>query len=167
MTTKEIIRDFYGHRLGTIETNLKELEDVIMGAEDRLYTLEYELFCEVRDTIAAEVVRIQSTAKAIAGIDDDKDIISPDVLEPVQRLKVENLGNHNPRLHTDEVLIALAITAATSIEAKKAMNALAQLRNAELHSSVILAPVDVATFRKLGINLTCEPKYQTKKLYHG
>ena len=105
--------------------------------------------------------------KTIAQIDDETDIISPDVLGPVQRLKVENLGNHNPRLHTDEVLIALAITAATSSEAKKAMEALAHLKNTELHSSVILSPVDVATFRKLGVNLTCEPKYQTKKLYNG
>ncbi|MBR2296696.1 MAG: DUF1846 domain-containing protein [Clostridia bacterium] len=105
--------------------------------------------------------------KTIAGIDQETDIISPEVLGPVQRLKVENLGNHNPRLHTDEVLIALAITAATSPEAKRAMEALAQLKNAELHSSVILSPVDVATFRKLGINLTCEPQYQTKKLFHG
>ncbi|MBO5286760.1 MAG: DUF1846 domain-containing protein [Clostridia bacterium] len=105
--------------------------------------------------------------KAIAGIDKEIDIISHDVLEPVQKLKVENLGNHNPRLHTDEVLIALAITAASSDTAKKAMNALQYLKGAELHSSVILSPVDVATFRKLGVNLTCEPVYQTKKLFHG
>ena len=105
--------------------------------------------------------------KAIAGIDKDLDIISHDILEPVQRLKVENLGNHNPRLHTDEVLVALAITAATSEPAKKAMDALKQLKGAELHSSVILSPVDTATFRKLGVNLTCEPVYQTKKLFHG
>ena len=108
-----------------------------------------------------------NAVKTIAGIDDKTDIISPDVLEPVQRLKIENLGNHNPRLHTDEVLIALAITAATSNEAKRAMEALASLKNAQLHSSVILSPVDVATFRKLGIHLTCEPAYQTKKLFHG
>ena len=105
--------------------------------------------------------------KAIAGIDKDVDIISHEILEPVQKLKVENLGNHNPRLHTDEVLVALAITAATSAPAKKAMDALKQLKGAELHSSVILSPVDTATFRKLGINLTCEPVYQTKKLFHG
>lgn len=117
--------------------------------------------------LGASSAVLVNAIKAIAGIDDDKDIISPDVLEPVQRLKLEHLGNHNPRLHTDEVLIALAITAATNDEAKKAMEALAQLKNAELHSSVILSPVDVATFRKLGINLTCEPVYQTKKLYHG
>ena len=105
--------------------------------------------------------------KAEAGIDDDIDIISHEILEPVQKLKVENLGNHNPRLHTDEVLVALAISAATSDIAKKAMTALKKLKGAELHSSVILSPVDTATFRKLGINLTCEPVYQTKKLYHA
>ena len=105
--------------------------------------------------------------KEIAGIDKDIDIISHDVLEPVQRLKIENLGNHNPRLHTDEVLIALAITAATDETAKRALNALKELKNAELHSTVILSPIDVATFRKLGIHLTCEPVYQTKKLFHG
>ena len=108
-----------------------------------------------------------NAVKVLAGIDKDVDIISHDVLEPVQKLKVENLGNHNPRLHTDEVLIALAITAASSEKAKKAMDCLKELKCAELHSSVILSPVDVATFRKLGINLTCEPVYQTKKLFHG
>ena len=105
--------------------------------------------------------------KAIAGIDKDLDIISHEILEPVQRLKVENLGNHNPRLHTDEVLVALAITAATSEPAKRAMDALKELKGSELHSSVILSPVDTATFRKLGVNLTCEPVYQSKKLFHG
>ncbi len=105
--------------------------------------------------------------KVLAGIDQELDIISHDVLEPVQKLKIENLGNHNPRLHTDEVLIALAITAASSDPAKRAMDCLKDLKGAELHSSVILSPIDVATFRKLGINLTCEPVYQTKKLFHG
>jgi uncharacterized protein (UPF0371 family) len=105
--------------------------------------------------------------KAIAGIDKDIDIISHEILEPVQKLKIENLGNHNPRLHTDEVLVALAISAATSDTAKRAMDALKDLKGAELHSSVILSPIDTATFRKLGVNLTCEPVYQTKKLYHG
>ena len=81
-------------------------------------------------------------------------------------LKTENLGNHNPRLHTDEVLIALAVSAANNPEAKRALDAVSKLRNSEVHSTVILSQVDSATFRKLGINLSCEPKYQTKKLYH-
>ena len=108
-----------------------------------------------------------NAVKVLAGIDQEVDIIAHDVLEPVQKLKIENLGNHNPRLHTDEVLIALAITAASSEPAKRAMDCLKDLKGAELHSSVILSPIDVATFRKLGINLTCEPVYQTKKLFHG
>ena len=108
-----------------------------------------------------------NAVKAIAGIDKDLDIISHEVLEPVQRLKVEDLGNHNPRLHTDEVLIALAITAATDDSAKKALDALKLLKGSELHSTVILSPVDTATLKKLGVNLTCEPVYQSKKLFHG
>ncbi|MBQ9703107.1 MAG: DUF1846 domain-containing protein [Clostridia bacterium] len=108
-----------------------------------------------------------NAVKVLAGIDDDLNIISHEILEPVQKLKVENLGNHNPRLHTDEVLVALAITAAGSDVAKKAMDSLKNLCGSELHSSVILSPVDAATFRKLGINVTCEPVYQTKKLFHG
>ena len=117
--------------------------------------------------LGASSAVLVNAIKAIAGIDKDVDIISHEVLEPVQRLKIENLGNHNPRLHTDEVLIALAITAASDETAKRAMEALNELKNAELHSSVILSPIDVATFRKLGIHLTCEPIYQTKKLFHG
>ncbi len=117
--------------------------------------------------LGASSAVLVNAVKVIAGIDKEIDIISHEVLEPVQRLKIENLGNHNPRLHTDEVLIALAITAATDEKAKRAMDALKELRNAELHSSVILSPVDVATFRKLGVHLTCEPMYQTKKLFHG
>ena len=117
--------------------------------------------------LGASSAALINAIKAIAKIDKDIDIISHQVLEPVQKLKIENLGNHNPRLHTDEVLIALAITAATDETAKKAMDALKELKGAELHSSVILSPVDTATFRKLGVNLTCEPVYQSKKLYHG
>ena len=82
-------------------------------------------------------------------------------------LKTDNLGNKNPRLHTDEVLIALAITAVESESAALAMKAITKLKHAEAHSTVILSEVDASTFRKLGIQLSCEPKYQTKKLFHG
>ncbi|MDO4744906.1 MAG: DUF1846 family protein, partial [Clostridia bacterium] len=81
--------------------------------------------------------------------------------------KTNNLGNHNPRLHIDETLIALAISATTNETAAKAFAKLEDLRGAEAHSSVILSPIDDSTFKKLGINLTCEPVYQTKKLYHA
>ena len=104
--------------------------------------------------------------KAIAGIPEEKNIISPEILAPIQTLKINNLGNHNPRLHTDEVLIALAISAANNPDAQKALDALPALRYAEVHSTVILSQVDTNTFRKLGLNLTSEPQYQTKKLFH-
>ena len=86
---------------------------------------------------------------------------------PIQKLKIGVLGNHNPRLHSDEVLIALSISALLNEEAKKAVAALGELRGCEAHSTVILSQVDADIYRKLGINLTCEPKYQTKKLFHG
>jgi uncharacterized protein (UPF0371 family) len=104
--------------------------------------------------------------KLLSGIDKETDIISHEILAPIQVLKTKNLGNHNPRLHTDEVLIALSISAVNSENAAKAMRALPELRNAQAHSTVILSEVDIATFRKLGMHLTCDPQYQTKKLYH-
>ena len=93
-------------------------------------------------------------------------LISPIVIEPIQRLKTVHLGNHNPRLHTDEILLALSISAATNPTAELALRQLPKLRGCEAHSTVMLSQVDDTTFRKLGVNLTCEPNYQTKKLYH-
>ena len=81
-------------------------------------------------------------------------------------LKVTYLGNHNPLLHIDEILIALSIEALTNEAAKKAYAKLPELAGLEVHSSVILSQVDVGVFKKLGVNLTCEPKYQSKKLFH-
>ena len=104
--------------------------------------------------------------KELAGIPDEIDLISPTIIEPIQRLKTQILGNHNPRLHMDEILIALSICAATSDIAKKALENAYKLNGLEAHSSVILSRVDENVFRKLGINITFEPKYQTKKLYH-
>ena len=109
---------------------------------------------------------VLNALKMIAGIDKDTDVISPEILEPIQTLKTEFLGNHNPRLHIEEVLIALSVSAVKSTTAERAMEALEQLRHTEVHSTVILSQADTQTFRKLGMNLSCEPKYQTKKLYH-
>lgn len=108
-----------------------------------------------------------NSLKILAGIPDDIDLISSTIIEPIQRLKTEIMGNHNPRLHTDEVLIALSMCAVTSDVAKKALGQVKNLAGLEAHSSVILSRVDEQVFRKLGINITCEPKYQTKKLYHN
>ena len=81
-------------------------------------------------------------------------------------LKVSHLGSQNPRLHSDEVLIALAISAATDPQAAKALDSLDRLRECEAHSSVILSAADSGTYQKLGLRLTCSPQYQTNKLYH-
>ncbi|MBQ4150716.1 MAG: DUF1846 domain-containing protein [Clostridia bacterium] len=117
--------------------------------------------------LGASAALLLNALKAIAGIDDEVELISPTVIEPVQRLKTEHLGNRNPRLHTDEVLIALAISAVTSPTAALALESLGKLAGCEAHSTVILSQVDSKTFKKLGVNLTCEPKYQAKKLYHS
>ena len=116
--------------------------------------------------LGASSALLLNALKALAGIDDDVHLISPTIIEPIQKLKIEQLGNRNPRLHTDEVLIALSICAATDERAARAMEALAELAGCEVHSSVILSQVDSDVFKKLGTNLTCEPVYQTKKLYH-
>ena len=117
--------------------------------------------------LGASAAAILNALKALAGIDDGAQLISPSIIEPVQHLKVDHLGNHNPRLHIDEVLIALAISAVTSPMAALALEQLGKLRCCDAHSSVILSMVDTRTFKKLGVNLTCEPQYQVKKLYHA
>ena len=117
--------------------------------------------------LGASSALLLNCLKELAGIPDDIDLISSTIIEPVQRLKTEIMGNHNPRLHTDEVLEALSICAVTSDVAKKALQEAHNLKGCEAHSSVILSRVDEEIFRKLGVNITFEPKYQTKKLYHN
>ena len=116
--------------------------------------------------LGASAAALLNALKILADIGKDVDLISRHVLEPIQKLKTENLGNRNPRLHTDEVLIALAVSAADSKKAARAMAVLGGLRDAEVHSTVILSSADTTTFRKLGLHLTSEPTYQTKKLFH-
>lgn len=105
--------------------------------------------------------------KKMAKIPPSVNLLSPMVIEPIQNLKTGALGHANPRLHMDEVLEALSICALTDYNAKLALEKLPLFRNCEVHASVILAQVDLDIFRRLGVNLTMEPMYQTKKLYHG
>ncbi len=107
-----------------------------------------------------------NAVKELGGIDDSIHLIPPEVIEPIQKLKTEILGNHNPRLHSDEVLIALTVSAAMNETAALATAQLSKLRRCEAHSTVILSQVDLDVYRKLGINLTCEPRRQSKKLYY-
>jgi uncharacterized protein (UPF0371 family) len=104
--------------------------------------------------------------KALADIDKKTMLISRNIIAPIQRLKVEHMGGHNPRLHTDETLMALSICAVTNPMADLAMEQLGALRGSEAHVSVILSRVDESLFAHLGVNVTCEPRYQLKKLYH-
>ncbi len=116
--------------------------------------------------LGASSALILNALKYLAGIEDNVNLISPTVIEPIMELKVRYLGNHNPLLHIDEILIALALAALENDAAKAAYAQLPRLAGLEVHSSVILSQVDVGVFKKLGVNLTCEPTYQSKKLYH-
>ena len=116
--------------------------------------------------LGASSAALLNALKKLGNINDIIPLISPNIIEPIQKLKVGSLGNHNPRLHTDEVLIALAISATTNPVSHLALQQLDKLKNCEAHSTVILSQVDAGTFRKLKVNLTCEDQYQTKKLYH-
>ena len=104
--------------------------------------------------------------KAIAGIDDAVKLISPDVIGTIQTLKTDYMKSHNPRLHTDEMLVALAISAASDHNAMLAMQALDKLKKCEAHSTVILSSVDDGVFKRLGMRMTCEPIYENNSLYH-
>lgn len=116
--------------------------------------------------LGASAAALLNALKELAGLPDEMHLLPPLIIEPIQQLKIKGLGNHNPRLHTDEVLIALSISAATNPAADLAMQQLSKLKACEVHSSVILAQVDETLFKKLGMNLTCSPVHQTKKLYH-
>ena len=117
--------------------------------------------------LGASAALVLNALKALGNIDKSIKLISPSIISPVQHLKIDHLGNHNPRLHIDEVLIALAISAVTSETAAIALEQIGKLSGCQAHSSVILAQTDAKTFKKLGVNITCEPKYQVKKLYHA
>ena len=118
------------------------------------------------DLLGSSSVLLLNVLKELAGIPDEIELISPTVIEPIQKLKIDHLGNHNPRLHTDEVLIALSICAVTNPTAELAMQQLSKLKGLEAHSTVILSKVDEQSFKRLGVNITYEPTYQTQSLYH-
>ncbi len=112
------------------------------------------------DLLGASAACLLNALKALGDINDDLELVSPTIIEPLQRLKVKHMGAVNPRLHTDEVLMALAICAVESPKAKKALAQLDKLKNCEVHSTVMLAHVDERTFKSLGMHLTCEPERQ-------
>ena len=116
--------------------------------------------------LGASAALLLNALKAMAGIRKDMDLISNQVIEPISALKIQSLGHHNPRLHSDEVLIALAISALTNPLADMARAQLGSLRGCDAHFSVIISEEDVKLYKRLGIHVSCEPKYEYKRLYH-
>ncbi len=116
--------------------------------------------------LGASSALLLNALKQLSGLDDEVLLLSKEIIEPIQSLKTNFFGSINPRLHTDEILIALSICAVTDERAKKALDAIVLLSGCELHSSVILSEVDEGLFKKLGINVTCEPQFESgRKLY--
>jgi uncharacterized protein (UPF0371 family) len=117
-------------------------------------------------TLGAASALLLNALKELGGIDDELHLISAEVLEPVCKLKTQYLKHKNPRLHTDEVLLALTISALTNPVAKLAKEQLSNLKGGDAHFSVILSEEDEKILRRLGINVSFEPKYEHKRLYH-
>lgn len=109
---------------------------------------------------------ILNALKELAGIDHELHVISPAAIEPIQTVKTRYLGGKNPRLHIDEVLIALSMSTATNQVAQIAMEQIPKLKGCQAHTSVMLSSVDIKLFKKLGIQLTSEAKYENKPLYY-
>ena len=119
------------------------------------------------DLLGAASAALLNTIKVLGGIDHDLHLVSPDAIAPIQRLKTDYLGSRNPRLHTDEILIALSASAASDSNAEFAMVQIPKLQGLEAHSSVLLSSVDEQVFKRLGIHLTSEAKYETEnRVYH-
>ncbi len=116
--------------------------------------------------LGASASLLLNALKAQGGVSDKLDLISAQVIEPISKLKIESLGHHNPRLHSDEVLIALCISALTNPIAQLAQEQLGSLRGCDAHFSVIISEEDIKLYKRLGIHVTCEPRYEVKKLYH-
>ena len=170
---QEIRSEYIMNRCGATPSDRPVIDAALQKAEE---TGEPAMAIELPDgrmitgktspLLGASAAALLNALKALGGIHDGIDLISPIVIAPIQKLKTRHLGNQNPRLHSDEILIALSICAATNPTAAHAMEQLDKLKGAEAHSSVILSRVDGDTYRKLGINFTCEPRYQSNNLYH-
>ena len=118
------------------------------------------------DTLGAASAMLLNALKTLGGIDDSLHLISADVLEPICKLKTEYLMHKNPRLHIEEILLALTVSARTDSVAALAKEQLSKLEGSDAHFSVIISEDDEMNLRRLGVNVSCEPKYENKQLYH-
>ena len=112
--------------------------------------------------MGAAAALLLNALKKLAGIPQEEDIISPEALKPICELKINHLHHHNPRLHSNEVLIALSISSATNPKALAALNQLDALRGCDAHFSVILSNKDIDLYKRLNINVCCEPRFEVK-----
>ena len=117
------------------------------------------------DLLGACSALLLNALKELAGIEHEIKIISPQAIEPIQSLKTKYLGSRNPRLHTDEVLIALSVSAATSKDARLAMDQLPKLKGCQVHVSVMPGSVDIKQFKRLSIQATFEAKYEKNSVF--
>ena len=143
-----------------------EKEKATNGPAAALELPDGKIVCgKTSDLLGASAALLLNALKELAGVDHDLHVISPDAIHPIQQLKTKYLGSKNPRLHIDEILIALSMSATTSDAARLALEQIPNLRGCQVHTSVMLSDVDVISFRKLGIELTCEAKAEKKKEY--
>ncbi|MBR2526878.1 MAG: DUF1846 domain-containing protein [Blautia sp.] len=117
------------------------------------------------DLLGPSSALLLNALKELAGIDHKIHVISPEAIRPIQELKVKYLGSQNPRLHMDETMIALSISAAENVLARQALEQLSSLKGCQAHTSVMLSQVDISAFRRLGVELTCEAKFERQRLY--
>ena len=190
---EEIIRRYYKTLIDyrkddTIEEQVTKLENIMKKANISIESrkvatkanelakatkqpavaIEYEgkiITGKTSKLMGASSAALLNAAKEAAGLEDEN-LLAEEIIAPIQVLKTEYLHGNNPRLHTDEVLVALAVGSKTDERCAKALDALKKLKGSEVHSSVILSQVDIDTFKKLGMNLTMDAVYQSKKLYH-
>ena len=116
--------------------------------------------------LGASAALLLNALKYLAGIDHKLELIPASVIAPISKTKIEYLGHHNPRLHSDEVLLALSISGLSNPLAAMVQTQLKNLKGCDAHFSVIISEEDVKLYKRLGINVSCEPKYEIKKLYH-
>ena len=118
------------------------------------------------DLLGAASSLLMNALKGVAGVDEDLFVIYDEVIEPICDLKTSTLHAKNPRLHSDETLLALSVSSATDPIAKQLVDAADQLRGCDAFFSVILSPTDEKLYRTLGINICCEPKYEQRRYFH-
>lgn len=161
---QEIIRRYYTALGSLLKGNSSEKE-----ADAPAAALELEngriITGKTSNLLGASAALLLNVLKDLAGVDHSIRIISPESIEPIQKLKVEYLKSKNPRLHTDEVLIALSGSAATNPLAELALSQLPKLKGCQAHTSVMLSDVDIKTFKKLGVQLTCEAVYEPSRRF--